>query len=341
VQNNYFKTLVDHAAVGLISFTQDGSVGFFNEAAKKIFGVHIVRNLNKLDQFKEGLSHMLLTLEPHTRELVNIIIKGDMVQLVTRKVEFSAAGQTVHLVSFQNIKSELDQKEVESWQKLIRVLTHEIMNSITPIISLAQVVTPLLQNKDTGEVMKIEEITPKTLQKTIRSLTNITERGNGLLKFVHNYRDVTRVPKPQFQVVGVKELFLMLQGLFENQLEECNILMEVDCPPSLFIQADGSLMQQVLINLVKNAIEAFGGKPDPVIRLMARTEHDRTVIEVADNGNGIPDAAMENIFVPFFTTKEKGSGIGLSLSRQIIRMHGGSLEVRSVPGEQTVFTIKI
>lgn len=341
VRNNYFKTLVDHAAVGLISFTEDGAVGFFNDAAKKIFKVQTVRNLQKLDQFRDGLSHLLISLEPHTMELVNIIINGELIQLATRKVTFTAADTTVHLVSLQNIKSELEQKEVESWQKLIRVLTHEIMNSITPITSLASSLTKMFQNKETGLVKKIEEVSTPTLEKTVKGLNIIAGRGEGLVQFVQNYRDVTRLPKPQFQIISVRDLFVSVQGLFEEQLVEKQVTIEIDCPPSLLIHADGGLMQQVLINLVKNAIEAFTDKPDPVIRLSAETVFDRTVIEVMDNGNGIPAAAMENIFIPFFTTKEKGSGIGLSLSRQIIRMHGGSLDVQSVPGSYTIFTIKI
>ncbi len=341
VRNNYFKTLVDHAAVGLISFTEDGNVGFFNDAAKKIFRVQIVRNLEKLNQFREGMSHFLVQLEPHNMELMNIIINGELIQLATRKVTFTAEGNTVHLVSLQNIKSELEQKEVESWQKLIRVLTHEIMNSITPITSLASSLTRLFQNKDSKEVKKIEEVTSQTLEKTVKGLNIIAGRGEGLVQFVQNYRDVTRLPKPQFHGVSVKDLLLVVQGLFEEQLATSNIRMEVVCHPSLFIQADGMLLQQVLINLVKNAIEAFGEKPDPLIRLSAQTLADHTVIEIMDNGNGIPLVAMENIFVPFFTTKEKGSGIGLSLSRQIIRMHGGSLDVQSIPGSHTIFTIKI
>ena len=142
-------------------------------------------------------------------------------------------------------------------------------------------------------------------------------------------------------MVSVKELFLLVGGPFEEQLTSSKIRLEIDCHPLLLIQADGNMMQQVLINLVKNAIEAFGEKPDPVIRLTAQSTAENTVIEVIDNGNGIPAVAMENIFVPFFTTKETGSGIGLSLSRQIIRMHGGSLDVQSVPGSHTIFTIKI
>jgi two-component system nitrogen regulation sensor histidine kinase NtrY len=341
IRNNYFKTLVDHAAVGLISFTSDGAVGFFNDAARKIFGVQIVRHLEKLDQFREGLSHLLIGLEPHTMELVNIIIKGELIQLATRKVTFTSADKTVHLVSIQNIKSELEQKEVESWQKLIRVLTHEIMNSITPITSLAASLTKLFQNKETGVVKTLEELSSPTLEKTVKGLRIIAGRGEGLVQFVQNYRDVTRLPKPQFQVVSVKELFLLVGGLFEEQLTINKIRLEIDCHPLLLIQADGNMLQQVLINLVKNAIEAFGEKPDPVISLAAQSTAENTVIEVMDNGNGIPAEAMENIFVPFFTTKETGSGIGLSLSRQIIRMHGGSLDVQSVPGSHTIFTIKI
>lgn len=341
VKNNYFKTLVDHTAVGLISFSEDGSVSFFNDAAKRIFGIQTVRHLEKLDQFKEGLGQSFLTLEPHTTELVSIFLNGELVQLATRKVTFKSAENMVHLVSLQNIKSELEQKEVESWQKLIRVLTHEIMNSITPMITFAASLTNSLKDVETGVVKKVEDIAPAALKKTVRGLDMIEKRGKGLLQFVENYRDVTRLPKPQFQVISVKELFRMVKDLFEEQLLEKGIKIEIDCPASLFVHADGNLLQQVIINLIKNAIEAFADKENPVISLSAASLNNRTVIEVMDNGEGIPPEAMENIFIPFFTTKEKGSGIGLSLSRQIIRMHGGSIDVQSAPGSHTIFTIKI
>ena len=340
IRNNYFKTLVDHAAVGLISFTPHGEVEFFNDAARKIFGVYVVKNLDRLNRFKEGFSEHLLTLEPNQQDLIPIIINGELIQLAIKKVQFKTGEKLLNLVSLQNIKPELEQKEVESWQRLIRVLTHEIFNSITPITSLVSSMTKMFRSKDNGQVKRPEDLTIQSVEKVVRGLEMVEGRGNGLIQFVQNYREVTRLPKPQFQLLNVKNLLQKIHLLYEEQLTEMKIDLSVDCHQSLFVQADIHLVEQVLINLVKNAIEAIEKIPEPVIRLSGQSIQDRILIEVEDNGNGIPAGVLEDIFVPFFTTKAKGSGIGLSLSRQIIRLHGGSLDVQSEPGK-TVFRIKL
>jgi len=341
ISNTYFKTLVDHAAVGLIAFTEDGRIEFFNDAARKIFGTHVLKNLNKLDQFKEGLSEHLLHMTSKQTELFPIIVKGELIQLATRKVQFQTGEKTVHLVSVQNIKPELEQKEIESWQRLIRVLTHEIMNTITPITSLASSLTRMFREKETGYIKKPEEITSKAIEKTLRGLDLVEGRGNGLVQFVENYREITRLPKPHFQLVNLREMLLQVVTLNESQVPEREVSMLVECHPSVLFQADPGLLGQVLINLVKNALEATLNKDHTIIKLNGQSTQERTIIEVEDNGPGIPSEMLQDIFIPFFTTKEKGSGIGLSLSRQIIRLHGGSLEASSVPGKKTVFTITI
>lgn len=341
IQNNYFKTLVDHAAVGLISFTSDGNVEFFNDAAKKIFDVHVVKNLVRLDRFKDGFSEHLLKLDTKVTELIPVIIKGVLVQLATRKVLFKTGDKVIHLVSMQNIKPELEQKEIESWQQLIRVLTHEIANSITPIISNVSSMIRLFRDKETGMIKTYGSHTPGIIEKTLKGLDLVEGRGKGLVQFIENYREVTRLPNPSFAIVNVRELLQKIALLFEQQVSEKNISLVIECHPSVFFQADRILMEQVLINLVKNALEAFSGIPSPQIRLSGQSQQDHVIIEVEDNGKGIPASVLDDIFVPFFTTKEKGSGIGLSLSRQIIRLHGGSLDVQCSNAGKTIFTIKI
>jgi len=341
ISSTYFKTLVDHAAVGLIAFRDDGKIEFLNDAARKIFGIHVIKNLDRLDQFKEGLSVHMLNLTSNKTELVPVIIKGELIQLATRKVQFHTGKMTIHLVSLQNIKPELEQKEVESWQRLIRVLTHEIMNSITPITSLVASLTRIFREKETGKIKKPEELTSQAIEKTLKGLDLVEGRGSGLVQFVQNYREVTRLPKPHFQVVNVKDILQQVAILGENQIPEKQVRIIIECQPSILFQADPGLMGQVLINLIKNALEAVEHTDQPLIKLTGQSNQDHTIIEVEDNGPGIPPGVLEDIFVPFFTTKEKGSGIGLSLSRQIVRLHGGSLEAYSVPGKKTVFTIKI
>ncbi|MFC2101897.1 PAS domain-containing sensor histidine kinase [Bacteroidota bacterium] len=340
IQNNYFKTIVDETAVGLISFKTDGSVELFNEAAKKIFGIQVLRNLKKLNNIKDGFCEMLISMESNDRKLISLIQEGELVQLATKKVKFKALSEELHLVSFQNIKPELEEREIESWQRLIRVLTHEIMNSMTPIVTLVGTIVKKLRRKETGELIEPKEVSPEIVQKTVKGLDLIDSRGKGLITFVQNYRSITRLPKPDFKIVNIKDLFQRVLMLFESQVEGANIDLKINCHPSLFVSADGVLLEQVLINLVKNSAEALEDIESPFIELSAHSVQDQMVIKISDNGRGIPSELMDDIFVPFFTTKQSGSGIGLSLSRQIIRLHGGSMTVESSPGS-TVFTIRI
>jgi len=340
IRNNYFKTIVDHTSTGLISFTMEGKVELFNDAARKIFRINVLRNLEKLDRLKEGFCDTLKAIQPGESQLISLIIDDDLVQLSTRKAIFRTGNVDLHLVSFQNIKNELEQQEIESWQKLIRVLTHEIMNSITPIITLVATMTRIFRHKDSGQLKSVHELTEQNLEKTIRGMDIIENRGKGLVHFVRNYRSVAIIPKPEFQILNLNDMFMRVKDLHEELLTERNISVVVECPQLLHIQADGKLIEQVLINLFKNAIEAVNGIQAPKIRISAQNTDNQVVIEVEDNGTGITDYAMQHMFVPFFTTKEGGSGIGLSLSKQIIRMHGGSIVVQSSPGK-TVFTIKI
>ncbi len=341
IRNNYFKTIVDQTSIGLISFTGDGRVEFINDAAKRIFKVFVVGNLKKLDIFHEGFSEFILRLEPQKLELTSVVVDGETVQLSIKKVDFKAGDKHIHLISLQNIKAELDQKEMESWQKLIRVLTHEIMNSITPITSLVNTISRIFKNRETGDITKPEHTTSQAIEKTVKMLDIVEGRGAGLVQFVNNYRDLTKLSKPQLMLINVNNLLLNVQLLFAEQLKEQNIRVLISCHRTIHIQADRKLLEQVLINLFKNAMEACTGRQDSLIKLSALSGQDKTIIEVEDNGYGIPPVVAENMFVPFFTTKEKGSGIGLSLSRQIIRLHGGSLNYYSVPGQKTIFTIKI
>jgi len=340
IQNNYFKTIVDETAVGLISFKADGSVELFNEAAKKIFGIQVLRNLKKLNNIKEGFSDMLINMASNDRKLISFISDGELNQLATKKVKFRTMNVELHLVSFQNIKPELEEKEIESWQRLIRVLTHEIMNSMTPIVTLVGTIMNKLRRKDKPELIKPQEITPEIVRKTVRGLDLIDSRGKGLIHFVQNYRSITQLPKPEFQIVNVGELFQRVKQLFEAAIESNGLELKVTCHRSLFMNVDGKLLEQVLINLTKNAMEAFEDTQYPVVELSAHSVQDQMVLQVSDNGKGIPADLMEDVFVPFFTTKQKGSGIWLSLSRQIIRLHGGSMTIQSSPGN-TVITIRI
>jgi signal transduction histidine kinase len=262
-----------------------------------------------------------------------------VVQLSLKSTSFKAKDNELILLSIQDIRNELDEKELDSWMKLIRVLMHEIMNSIAPITSLSE---SLCQFYTIGGRQALpEEITEATIQSTLRGLSVIKEQGNGLMLFVESYRKLTRLPKPDRKIFKVEELVTRIQVLYTSLENSDRVKLTISITPrNMELYADENLISQVLINLTKNALQANEANPDGKIQIVAGFNADeRPQIRVVDNGPGIPDEILEQVFVPFFTTRENGSGIGLSLSRQIMRLHGGSLQVRSIPEKETVFSM--
>ena len=255
-----------------------------------------------------------------------------------------AAFNRIHTLMTENKRKafdrELHRKEYESWDKLMRVLTHEIMNSIAPVISLSGTLLSYFRTKDTPK--NCEEITAATIRKTIRGLDTIKSQGQTLMHFTESYRQFAYLKQPEPKIFT---LTCLLQNLQTLPLQE-NQRLHIDFSlilfqPEIMVCADEKLLSQVLINLLKNAMQALEGRRDGKIRVEVGAEKNRLLIRVADNGPGVPSDLMEDIFVPFFTTKATGSGIGLSLSRQIIRMHGGELSVVSQPYRETCFTISL
>jgi signal transduction histidine kinase len=243
------------------------------------------------------------------------------------------------ILSLQDIKHELDEKELESWMKLIRVLMHEIMNSITPITSLSETLSNLYSKGDSPVFP--EQITNKTIATTLQGLNVIKEQGKGLMSFVESYRKLTRVPEPDKKLFKVVDLMNRV-GILYNSLEKSEqIKLSFSVKnPDLEIYADQNMISQVLINLVKNALEANENNSSGRISLVAELNNSQKAeICVIDNGPGISEENLDKIFVPFFTTRQNGSGIGLSISKQIMRVHGGNLKVRSIPGKETVFCL--
>ena len=257
-----------------------------------------------------------------------------MLQLAVYATGFRLREQEYSLVSLHNIQSELEEQEMEAWQKLIRVLTHEIMNSITPIASLAGTVNGMLNGAG--------QVEDETIDDVRQALQTIQRRSEGLLRFVDTYRNLTHLPTPEFQILPVAELFDRVAQLMRPQLEEQGTSLAVEVEPrSLELTADAGQIEQVLINLLRNAAQALDGQQGGRIGLRARMDgRGRPLIEVSDDGPGIVTEALDKIFIPFFTTRQDGSGIGLSLCRQIMRLHRGTIGARSQPGEETVFALR-
>jgi len=333
----YFQSLIEHVATGIVTFNTKGFVLHANSAAKKMLGAEVLTHITQLERINRNLFQTIRDIKPFEQKLVTIINELGTIELSVKATSIKTREEELMLLSVQDIRNELDEKELDSWMKLIRVLMHEIMNSIAPITSLSESLNKLF-NVDGREILP-SEIDEKTIRNTILGLNVIGEQGNGLIKFVESYRKLTRLPKPDKKPFKADSLINRIKVLYfslENN-EKAKLSVVVN-PVDLELFADEDLISQVLLNLVKNALEAVLVNESGTIKISVTiAANNRPEILVADNGPGIPREILEQIFVPFFTTREKGSGIGLSLSRQIMSMHGGSLQVRSVPEKETVF----
>lgn len=336
----FFKNIVMHVGIGLIIFREDGKIEIFNSAARRLLKMNSAENINDLKDISAPLVHVFQKLKTGGRELFRLQIGDDITQLSVYAIELTLRGENVKLISLQNIQSELEEKEMEAWQNLVRVLTHEIMNSVTPISSLAGIVEEELQQHLASQ--QAGPLTPEQLQDIHLSLQTISKRSEGLIHFVKEFRSLTSIPKPKLATISVKTLLEELCMLHRKELMEKGIHLDISVyPEDLTISADKNMIEQVVINLVKNAIQSFEDQQDKQIALKAYlTEKSRPVISIRDNGTGIDPEALEKIFIPFFTTKKTGSGIGLSLSRQIMRQHQGTLTVKSTVGKGTEFFMR-
>lgn len=340
----YLQTVVQHIGIGLISFNQEGRVELINTAAKRLFDVPTLLNIESLKKVSEKLFQAVTQLKGGNRTLVRVGLQNETMQLAIYATEFRMHDDHYKLVSFQNIHSELEEKEMEAWQNLTQVLAHEIMNSITPIASLSDTVHMVLKNKASSENGHYN-IDNESLQDVKEALETINNRSHGLMQFVNSYRDFTQIPEPNFEVFNVQKLLQRVKNLNKGESEERNVAIEVDVDPeTLEVTADPHLIEQVLINLTKNAFRALGNTDNARIELRSRiNEEGRVAIQVKDNGPGIKPENQQKIFIPFYSTEQPtshgGSGIGLSLSRQIMRKHRGSLSLSSDPETGTVFTL--
>ncbi len=336
----FFKNIVQHVAIGLLTFKRDGSIQIMNTAAKRLLRLTKADHIDDLKEVSETLVDTFLKLKTGGRELLRLKFGDETIQLSVFAIELTLRDEEVKLISMSNIQSELEEKEMEAWQNLVRVLTHEIMNSVTPISSLAGIVEEDLKSRIDEQTER--PLTKVELEDMYLSLQTINRRSGGLIRFVKEFKNLTHIPKPKLVEIPVKELLEELAHLHKKELADHAITITIKLnPENLYISADKTMIEQVLINLLKNAIQAFDEQPDKEIFLTAYSnEKGRAVISVKDNGAGIDADALEKIFIPFFSTKKSGSGIGLSLSKQIMRQHEGSITVKSTLGEGTEFLLR-
>ncbi|MCF3107458.1 HAMP domain-containing histidine kinase [Niabella sp. CC-SYL272] len=335
-ENIYLQTILELTGIGILSFNNaTGEISWMNEAFKKMTDIPYFRNIHALE--KRNPEFLKLLFEIETGQTTIFTFKKGMLdeKLLVGATLFSTNGQTDKLISLQSIKGTLDETESVAWQKLLNVMTHEIMNSVAPISSLADTLKNQLEPKepDAGTAL----IDPEDLRL---GLETIKKRSEGLQRFAITYRNLNKITKPVFKKVLVSDVFENLQNLMQPTLDQKKIQLDVILKdPFLSIQADVNLIDQVLINLMTNAIEAVKMQPAPQIVLSAFSNEDRPYIKIADNGVGIPNEIAEQVFIPFFSTRKNGNGIGLSLCKQIMILHKGSIQMKSKEGEGTAFLL--
>jgi len=338
-QEQYFGTLLEHLATGIITYNDKGFILHANSAAKKLLSMDVLTHLQQIERKDSKLFETINSIKPFERKLIAISAEGTEIQLSLKATSFRTHSDELVILSIQDIKNELDEKEIDSWMKLIRVLMHEIMNSITPITSLSESLSNIFSSE--GKPISPGHVNAKTIATTLLGLNVIKEQGNGLMSFVESYRKLTRVPEPVKKLFKVSELMRRVQVLYNSlEMSGSSDLSISLANPELEIFADQNLISQVLINLLKNALEANENNADTKITIVVSDcLNNHPEICVIDNGSGITAENLDEIFVPFFTTRQNGSGIGLSISRQIMKVHGGNLKVKSVPGKETVFCL--
>jgi len=334
----FYLNALNHIGIGLIVLDEQMNVRFSNNAIRKLMGVSEVVRLDLFNKLKPGFTESLLKLTPNRKELVRVVANEEVTQLSLRCTEFRIEGELYRIISFQDIRYEIEQREVEAWQKLIRILTHEIMNSVSPITLTSSGIINMLETE--GKPKDASEVDNSVIDNALLGLQAIRKRSKGLAGFVENYRTITKLPQPSFGVFNVNDLIDQLEVLFSDELAANQIKFTKQIvPPDLQLNADEKLLEQVMINLFKNAVQALSDKVDKQIKVTASRMNDYTTISVTDNGKGIPPEIIETIFVPFFTTKINGSGIGLTLSREIMKLHGGYIKVYSDPVKGTIFSL--
>jgi two-component system nitrogen regulation sensor histidine kinase NtrY len=315
LQAGYLDTVIRHVPVPFFAARSDGSLSLVNNPARRLTGMPTLHNLSDLANIDETLPTSLKDIESGQQRLLQTNIRGIPVELRVSVAEIRMAGEVERLYSIENLSGELSAREASAWRNLIRVLTHEIMNTLTPVTSLAQTTVGMLDDPEASDDIR-------------EAITTIGRRSEGLIRFVSRYRELLQLPEPVSETFAVVGLLKSVETLLQPTMEDVAISVDV-APESLEVFADRQLVEQVLINLVKNAGEALAETTDPHITISGKLDLGRVIISVADNGAGIHEEDLDQIFIPFFTTKREGSGIGLSLSRQIMTAHNGDIAVSS------------
>jgi PAS domain S-box-containing protein len=334
-RSQYLNSLIEQSGVGILSMDLNGKIHLANKAFRELLGLEKARQGINLGDLSEKLLEIIKKIPAGEHKLIRWTVNGNEKPFSFQVSRFKLDEQHYILMTVHDIRAELDEKELESWQKLIRVLTHEIMNSVTPIVSLSSSLNSILK-ENSGEIRD-----KKVRGKLSDGLEAIIDRSSGLMKFTNAYKDLTRIPAPKIQQINLNDFLRKISTLYLPEIQDKKIVFSINYKgkPEKF-NGDPDLLEQVLINIVRNAADAVKGREDPWINLTVEKMPGYQVkIKVEDNGKGMNKETLDKIFVPFFSTKPGGTGIGLSLSRQIIMSHQGSIEVTSKEGEGCIVKI--
>jgi two-component system, NtrC family, nitrogen regulation sensor histidine kinase NtrY len=336
---NLFRTLIEYSSTGFITMDRNGNFEVMNNYARKFLNVEHTSNLKRLSHSNPGLFSIIQHLKPGETKVYKLHQQDQVFDLSISLSEIKYFDQQFKIISLQDISKELDENELQAWHKLFRVITHEIMNSIAPITSLSQTLIGFYEAG--GQIVPCDQINNKTISDTIKGLKVISEMSRGLMGFVEAYRKLNKVPAPDLKNVDATSWLSGFKTLAEEQVKNAGAKITIRLAHNCkTIKIDQQLMNQVLLNLLINSLDALQNVNEKSIELhVHKDDLNRTIIAFTDNGKGISEEDLERVFVPFFSTKENGNGIGLSLSKQIIKNHGGSISVQSKPNQGTTFTI--
>ena len=335
VQNQLMQTILSNVDTGIFCTDKDGRGMMTNTALKQLLHRSYIPTFEAFEAFAPNLYEALKTLKSGERKIIKESIQNEILQIAVQVYVLKIKEQEINVYTFYNIHNELSDQEVKSWQKLIRILAHEIMNSIAPIASLSSSALQLIPDH--------QNLIQEDSEQVKEALQIIHKRSEGLMSFTETYRKLTRIPPPKLKTIHLNTFFKEIHKLFEQNLKQKGIRWKLKFLfHEIKLMADPVLLEQVFINIIKNAIEAVEGISDPEVSILVdKTPQGKVVIQIIDNGHGIPEEVADQIFIPFFTTKKNGSGIGMSLSQQIIRLHGGSINLQSKEGVGTMVSVSI
>ena len=329
----FFETALKKIGVAIIVVNEHGNVLMTNDALLRLLNIKYLHRLEKLNQFQKDLSNTLMQLKPNQQKLLDLTVDKRLLQIALSAVMMKQESKTLRLIAFQDIRREIEQKELESWQKLIRVLTHEVINSLSPV----NIISAGLKSRfETAEQPLLIE--PEEQNELIDALDAMHSRSKGLTQFVESYRGMAGLKSAQTSICNINNLLSRVQTLFNSSESNQIYQIQMVCPDELNYLIDEKLVEQVLINLVKNSIEAMD-KTDAKVEVKATLNNQQLKISVTDNGKGIPAEELEKVCIPFYTSREGGNGIGLALSKQVMRLHGGQLKVESKEHKGTAITL--